>query len=268
MRPILVSLLLLCTSGAAQAGQTDWQDVAPGAQMRLISSDSVLNGQTTIAVELHMQPGLKTYWRVPGETGIPAQISLTTASQELTSTVHWPLPQWDVNDGFVDFVYRGDLVLPLSVALPQNGQKLSAEVIMGVCSDICVPVKAKFDLSVNPGRPDIVQGLRIRQAVADAPVAWPDGSPPPLSGIVFDPTTRVLSFSYDPTLVEPTQIFPTLDGAPYIFEPVAGDNAAMKRIQFHLLTRPGDQAWRNLPIRLSFMSRDGAFEIVEPAAKR
>ena len=68
--PALLLIPMLLTP--AVAAETPWQEVAPGARVRLISSDVLKPGNTTmVALEIDMPVGTNTYWRVPGETGIP-----------------------------------------------------------------------------------------------------------------------------------------------------------------------------------------------------
>src|SRR5258708_7549343 len=81
MRMLKLFGLLALSATPAFAGATPWQDVAPGARLRLISSDTrAADGTTTIGLELDMPDADKTYWRLPGETGIPTEIDVTGSS--------------------------------------------------------------------------------------------------------------------------------------------------------------------------------------------
>ena len=99
----------------------------------------------------------------------------------------WPYPLAETRDGYLDYVYYGPTVLPIRLTLAGEAASINASVIMGICSDICVPATASFSLAVDPSSPDRGQGLRIDQAAGlcadalgggDAPVGevWWDAS--------------------------------------------------------------------------------------------
>lgn len=173
MRPIAIFAALVFASPAV-AASTDWQDVAPETRIRLISSDRLEAGQILAGIEVDMPPGFKTYWRVPGETGIPTQVEDIGSRGLSDPQLLWPHPTIDEVEGYLDFVYFGPTVLPLRLTSDGGAGELALRVTMGICSDICVPVQATFSLPVDPARPDPGQDLRLRQALADVPVQPPD----------------------------------------------------------------------------------------------
>lgn len=170
---ILVALIALTSlTSAAMAAATDWQEVAPDTRMRLVSSDRVEGGAMLVGIEVDMPADYKTYWRIPGETGVPTSIDDLGSTGFAAPTIHWPHPQVHETEGYLDFVYLGPTVLPMQVE--GSGGELALRVTMGICSDICVPVQASFRLSIDPAKPDAGQSLRLRQAMANVPVAPPD----------------------------------------------------------------------------------------------
>ena len=84
-------LLIASFSVPAVAGETPWQELAPGAKARLISSDVLkADGTTMVGLELDMPTTLNTYWRVPGETGIPTQFDFGGSSGVAGHETLWP----------------------------------------------------------------------------------------------------------------------------------------------------------------------------------
>ena len=261
---LLIAFLATIPASPALSAATDWVEVAPGAHLRAISAGSEHDGKALVGLELTLEPGLNTYWRVPGETGVPTTVSVSASGNAATSEILWPLPERDDSQGFVDFVYRGDLVLPILVEAPANAP-LSFDVLMGICSDICVPVHAAFDL-FGDAKADIANGLRLGQALADTPVLF-TADDPPLDDIALDPETGVLSMTYDPSRVRPEQIFPSFDGNGAVYSMPEVDSS-LNRVTFTLLARKGDTSWHNTPLRLSFATPDGPYDIVVPPAGR
>ncbi len=261
---LLFALLAILPASPALSAQSDWVEVAPGAQLRAISAGSERDGKALVGLELTLEPGLNTYWRVPGETGVPTMVSVSTSGNAAASEILWPLPERDDSQGFVDFVYRGDLVLPILVEAPADAS-LTLDVLMGICSDICVPVHAAFEL-FGDTQPDIANGLRLRQALAETPEPFTADNAP-LGDIALDPETGVLSMDYDPARVQPEQIFPSFDGNGAVYSMPEVD-ASLNRVTFTLLARKGDTSWQNTPLRLSFATPDGPYDIVVPTAGR
>ena len=146
--PALRLIPLLFTP--AIAAETPWQEIAPGAKVRLVSSDVLKpDGTTMVALEIDMPEATNTYWRVPGETGIPTEFDFTASSGVTGHEVLWPFPLIETKTGYVDFVYRGPTVLPVELKLDGKTADIRLGIVMGVCSDICVPVTATFQLPLS-----------------------------------------------------------------------------------------------------------------------
>lgn len=168
----LLMIAALAATPAARAGESDWQELLPGVTARVISADAVdAGGRMLVGLELDLPPGHKTYWRVPGETGLPPQFDLSGSRGIAGHQPVWPMPQVDETAGYLDFVYTGRVVLPIEVSLEDSESgDLALDMFVGICSDICVPAQARFDLTLAD-EPDRANGLRLRQAVATAPLA-------------------------------------------------------------------------------------------------
>lgn len=206
MRPSVSLLLLLFACLPVQAAETAWQDVAPAVRVRMISSDVLRPGGTTmVGLEIDMPEATKTYWRVPGETGIPTSIDIAGSTGVAAHEILWPFPQIDTSEGFVDFVYRGPTVLPVELQLSGEAASLEAAVVMGVCSDICVPVSARFSLPLTFARPDRGQGLRVAQAVALTPMDWTDPRQP-VGWVGYDAGAHALAVRLGDDRIDPLSI--------------------------------------------------------------
>ena len=161
----------------ALAGATQWQEIAPGVQARLISTDVLDHGMTRAALEIDLGEGNKTYWRIPGETGIPTELDFTASVGIEEAETYWPFPLVETEGGFRDFVYRGTLVLPVEFSAAE-GSVLDIAVTLGICSDICVPAAASFNLPLSFAAPDEAQAIRIDQAMRETPILWDQAGQP------------------------------------------------------------------------------------------
>ena len=116
MRPIVLALSLSLLAVPAQAGETPWQEVAPGVKVRLITSDKLDDGVTLAGLELDMPESTNTYWRIPGETGIPTELDFAASTGVSDPWIHWPYPEIDRSRGYLDYVYFGPTVLPFEIS--------------------------------------------------------------------------------------------------------------------------------------------------------
>ena len=106
-------------------------------------------GSHMAALSITLAPGWKTYWRSPGEAGIPPLLDFGGSGNLQSIRLHWPSPVlFDVN-GYQTIGYHDRLILPIEVTPQRAGQPvdLKLNVDMGVCRDICVP--AHLDLAAT-----------------------------------------------------------------------------------------------------------------------
>ncbi|NPD17076.1 hypothetical protein HOY34_17930 [Xinfangfangia sp. D13-10-4-6] len=131
---------------------------------------SVLTGWTTpegtrmAALRLDLAPGWKTYWRSPGEAGIPPQFDWSGSSNLRGVRVHWPSPQVFHTNGMQTLGYKDQLILPVELIPldPSQPVQLDVNVDLGICRDICMPASLTLDAAMDmPGArdPQIVKAL-------------------------------------------------------------------------------------------------------------
>lgn len=126
------------------------------------------DGNRIAGIRLDLQPGWKTYWRAPGEAGIPPEFDWSASDNVAGVRIHWPSPHVFSLNGMRTVGYSDGVVLPIEITPrdPSQPVSLKAHVAMGVCKDICVPVEVEFRAVLDgAGAPDGA----IRAALADAP---------------------------------------------------------------------------------------------------
>jgi DsbC/DsbD-like thiol-disulfide interchange protein len=139
----------LLTEACAQDA-SPWQKDGHSAVRLLAGSHSgaVLLG----GVALQLQPGWKTYWRSPGDSGVPPRFDFSKSDNVEAVTVLWPAPQkFDDGAGGISLGYHDQIVLPLRI-VAKNVDKpvtLRAEINYAVCEKLCIPVEANAELAFN-----------------------------------------------------------------------------------------------------------------------
>lgn len=256
--PALLLIPMLFTP--AVAAETPWQDVAPGARVRLISSDVLKpDGTTMVALEIDMPVSTNTYWRVPGETGIPTLFDFAGSRGVIGHEALWPFPLVETKSGYVDYVYRGPTVLPVELQLDGGAVDLKLGVVMGVCSEICVPVTANFELPLSFAAPDRAQGLRIAQALALTPMPWSDPRDP-IAWVGFDAAAKALAVDVDDTRLDPLSLIADTGDTGQLFgAPQKSPDG--KLVLLPLLGGESSRDVEGMPVRLTFMTEMGPFSV-------
>src|SRR5215467_5258748 len=136
--------------GARAEDASPWQRDGHSAVRLLAGSRSgaVLIG----GIAFQLQPGWKTYWRTPGDSGVPPRFDFTKSENIEAVTVLWPAPmRFDDGAGGSSLGYHDQIVLPLRI-VPKSADKpvtLRAEVNYAVCEKLCIPIEASAELAFN-----------------------------------------------------------------------------------------------------------------------
>lgn len=159
---ILAALAAFGTPLAAQSPQ-DMVTVSilPGWQMP--------DGTHVAALKFSLADGWKTYWRAPGDAGIPPRIDWRGSGNLDAVDIVWPTPEQTTTSGMRTIGYSHDLVLPVRLTPRQADRAiaLEARLEIGVCKDICVPVETTVTADLPPGTRD--RDPRIAAALAARP---------------------------------------------------------------------------------------------------
>ena len=261
MRPLVVTALSLALIAApVQAGETAWQEVAPGVKLRLISTGQIkANGTTLVGIEIDMPETSKTYWRVPGDTGFVTELDFTGSTGVLGHHILWPYPSRHETADYLDYAYFGPTVLPVELTVEPGSPQAELSAVLGICSDICIPAQAHFSLPLADTEPDRPNGLRIRQALATTPMEW-QGDPQPIGGVDLLPESGMLAVHVGDPELDPTSLIAATDsGAPLFGTPQKSPEPNLVLIP--ILGKADELALENQPVRLTFLTGMGAFEV-------
>jgi DsbC/DsbD-like thiol-disulfide interchange protein len=156
-------LALLCALAAPSFAQPRPADVTllPGWRME--------NGNHMAAIRVTLSDGWKTYWRAPGDGGIPPEVDWSRSDNIAGVTFHWPVPQV-IRQGNVTTVgYKHELVLPMELEPTRPGEpiRVDADLLVGICEEICVPLEAELDAVLGGGTAG--QDPAILAALANLP---------------------------------------------------------------------------------------------------
>ena len=100
-------------------------------------------------IAIRLQPGWHTYWRTPGDSGVPPRFDFTKSENIEAVTILWPAPtKFADGAGGTSLGYQKQVVLPLRI-VAKNADRpvtLRAEINYAVCEKLCIPVEASAEL--------------------------------------------------------------------------------------------------------------------------
>jgi DsbC/DsbD-like thiol-disulfide interchange protein len=155
--PIRAALGLAVTlSVACMAIEVRAEDSSPW-QYDVHSAVRLLAGSRSGAVLLggiafQLEPGWKTYWRNPGDSGVPPRFDFSKSENIEAVTVLWPAPtKFDDGAGGHSMGYHNQVVLPLRIVAKSVDKPvtLRADINYAVCEKLCIPVQANAELAIT-----------------------------------------------------------------------------------------------------------------------
>lgn len=138
-----------------------------GGRMRLTALPPDANGSVRAALEIEPKPGWITYWREPGESGIPPQVSVSGGAA--LGAIAYPVPKVLRLGTLTDVGYDAAAALPLTLQSVTGPAKVDA--FIGLCKDICIPFQASFSLGLAVTAAKADEVMRIEAAEARLPAA-------------------------------------------------------------------------------------------------
>lgn len=131
----------------------------------------------------------KTYWRNPGDAGIPPSLDWSASDNVAAVTVGFPAPERFGTDGLNSIGYLKPVVLTLDVRLadPNKAATLRLGVLVGLCKDICIPAEAKLEA---PLAADAPASAVLAEAAERVPQPVTTGAPLSVVRVTRDAATK------------------------------------------------------------------------------
>ena len=154
---VLCSVLATESTRAADPGTrgtSGWTQTEYGA-VRVVSANTALDGdgEVLIGVQMRLTTGWKTYWRSPGETGVPTQFDWKGSTNLKSATVEWPAPSRFSDFEMETYGYEREVIFPVRIKAERSGEPVDLRLALtyGVCKDICIPMDLNLALHVSAG---------------------------------------------------------------------------------------------------------------------
>ena len=220
-------------------------------------------------IEIRLKEGWKTYWRYPGDSGVPPVLDFSKSQNVKAVTVLYPAPmRFPDGAGGNSIGYKGDVVLPLHV-VPEDAGKpvtLNLKLDYAVCEKLCVPAEAKLELLLTGTANANDATLNAAEAQVPKRAAIGDSGTPAIRAVRREAGSgkpRVVVDVAAPAGASLTLFAegPTPQWALPLPEPVAGASAGQQRFAFELDGLPPGEKPDGATLRLTAVSGDKAIEV-------
>jgi DsbC/DsbD-like thiol-disulfide interchange protein len=153
------------SEGAAELA-SPWVDLNSARARLLAGPSAAAPGKShLVGVEIALADGWKTYWRNPGDAGVPPAFEWAASTNVAAVNVRYPAPVRMHESGAEVLGYKGVVIFPLEVVPKDAGKPVGLDLVvsLGICRDICIPAEAKLSLTLPPS---LLQGKPLPALVA------------------------------------------------------------------------------------------------------
>ena len=151
------------------ADESSWSQDTRSA-IRLIAGSSKSSAAGLRAgIEIILQPGWKTYWRYPGDSGVPPHFDFSGSENLKDAKVLYPTPHLFSDETGRSLGYKDRVIFPLAISPQQPGKpvRLHVKIDYAVCEKLCVPAEGRAELTLVPGA--TAQDSELKAAEARVP---------------------------------------------------------------------------------------------------
>jgi DsbC/DsbD-like thiol-disulfide interchange protein len=257
-------LLVAIPSHAADA--SPW-DKGERSAVRLIAASGPEGGASPTlraGVEIRLNKGWKTYWRYPGDSGVPPRFSFARSENVKGVAVKWPAPHRFSDGGGFSIGYKDHVIFPLAVEPADQAKPVTLRLDLdyAICEKLCVPAEAKAELELSPARTSHDAALAMADGRVPKPVTIGGRTAFTFTAVRQDVPGRVTVDVSAPGIAE-LDLFaegPTPEWALPLPEPVGGAPSGTKRFSFALDGLPPGARAAGAVLTLTAVAPQGAIE--------
>jgi DsbC/DsbD-like thiol-disulfide interchange protein len=266
---LFATIALVAMAQSVAAGASAWNGDA-NSGIRLIAGSNTIEAAGSVlraGVEIRLAAGWKTYWRYPGDSGVPPHFDFGKSDNVKSVSLSWPAPQRITDSEGVTIGYKNDVVFPLSIEPKDAGKPVTLRLKLdyAICEKLCIPAQGQAELAITAGNAD-TNGV-VAAAEKKVPHATPLGANTPFSIKAFrrDDSTKPARVLIDVAAPggAPVVLFaegPASDWALPIPEKTEGAPAGMQRFSFALDGMPPGKSADGAKIKLTAVSGQDAIE--------
>ncbi len=121
-------------------------------------------GTLELAVIMRIEPHWHVYWRNPGDSGAPVDISVKAAKGVTVGEIKWPTPKRFTNEFETTFGYEKEVALLVPITIDPSATRVPTELTVDirwmVCRDVCLTGTTSRTVSVPSASPVLDEAQR------------------------------------------------------------------------------------------------------------
>jgi DsbC/DsbD-like thiol-disulfide interchange protein len=270
--PLLGAAWLIATIAPAIASDASPWDEDIRSAARLIAARTISRADNAVyraGVEIKMKPGWKTYWRYPGDSGVPPVFDFSGSDNVESVAVLYPAPmRFDDGAGGQSIGYKDSIIFPLHIVPKDGGRPVTLRMKFdyAACEKLCVPAKASAELLLGGGASSHDAAVAAAEARVPRPGRIGDAAVPAIRAVAREQRAgkpRIVVDVAAPPGAAATLFAegPTPDWALPLPEPVAPASADVQRFAFELDGLPPGANASGSTLRLTAVAGGRAVEV-------
>jgi len=212
-------------------------------------------------IEIRLKAGAHTYWRSPGDSGVPPTFDFAGSANFKSADVKFPAPRRMEEAGMQIFGYEGNVVFPVQITAsdPERPVSVAVHFQYAACEKICMPAEARLKLTLDPRNPGVANVALIEEFLQRVPRPLDAPGAPSLKLSQVAGEKKSWRVAITPARGEQADLFAEApDG--WMFD--------TKRIspglfELTLAEKPSDAQGKLPPVTLTLVTSSGAFEGVK-----
>jgi DsbC/DsbD-like thiol-disulfide interchange protein len=263
-----VCVVLAGASLAAFPGESPWVGESY-SKVRLVSGSvaGMSDNQLIAGIQIRLEPGWKTYWRMPGDSGVPPSFDWSGSKNLRSAEVLYPAPHRFTDASGTAIGYEDEVVFPVMVTPERRDEpvELKLNVDFGICKTLCIPNQANLSIELPPRAAGKVDDPLLTRFVDLVPKPAETGKLPALGGIEAKLDSAKPELIVDANFTDGatgTDLF--IEGPKGEFVPVPKPlgpaQNGKQRFMVSFASPAEAEAIRGKPMTLTFVSDEGARE--------
>jgi DsbC/DsbD-like thiol-disulfide interchange protein len=262
----LAALATVPRATPADAADASMWDGDARSAMRLVAGSAGADRAALRAgIELRLGNGWKTYWRYPGDSGVPPRFDFSKSTNVKSVAVRWPAPHRFTDENGASIGYKNSVMLPLDIAPADPKQPVTLRLTLeyAICEKLCIPAAGSATLTV-PTPSSFDRALAAAQAHVPRGATLGGNSPLAVRSVMHEPGSSRVVVEVAAPDGAPLDLFvegPTEDWALPLPEPVKDAAPGTRRFSFELDGLPPGASAAGATLHFTLISGDNAIEV-------
>jgi DsbC/DsbD-like thiol-disulfide interchange protein len=261
----------LCIAGVGSAAHANQWVSSANSKARLVSGTVDVAGRPTVlaGVQLRLDSGWKTYWRNPGDSGVPPTFDWSGSKNLKAAEVLYPAPHRFADASGTAIGYDDEVTFPVKVVPEREEEPVELKLAFdyGLCKDLCIPSKVSLGLQLPA---DAVKhkgdALMLESALARVPKPASPGALPRVGSVAATldgPKPELMIDALFPSGAAGTDLFLEAgDTFVPVSKPVGQAKDDKQRFVVDFVSEAEASAIRGKPLTLTLVSDLGSTETV------